>query len=72
MLPEGWSFEVRAFCPITALPAVEVEALIHRAARNTPLSSADAEEQASIVAAAHNGLVIPSGSVVVMATRSPG
>ena len=69
MLPSDWSIEIRAFAPMTSLPAEEAEVLIDRAARGKPLDAADSKEKDMILEAARAGLLSPSGSVVVMATR---
>ncbi len=69
MVPSDWSIEIRAFAPMTSLPAEEAEVLIDRAARGKSLDADDLKEKDSILAAARAGLLSPSGSVVVMATR---
>lgn len=69
MMPSDWSIEIRAFAPMTTLPAGEVKVLIDRAARSMPLDDGDSKEKDMILAAARAGLLSASGSVVVMATR---
>ena len=69
ILGPGLRAEVRIYAPLTALSEDEVQFQIQRSQKSMALTPQEAEEAAALLDAAAKGLVVPSGSAVVLARK---